>query len=143
MQTSLFYHGIMGLGTDMLDIRRLERLFLRHPQRAMERLFTPSEQAYAQKQSRPIMAFAKRFAAKEAFVKALGRGIGRIGWRDMEVWNDELGKPALKLSPSLQAQLACLGTFETFLSLTDEWPYAQATVLIAKTYAQSPTQRAR
>lgn len=125
-------HVIIGLGTDLFDVRRLERVFKRHPQRTLDRLFTPNEQTYAQRQLRPILAFGKRFAAKEAFVKALGWGIGRISWRDVEVQNDSLGKPFLKLSPSLEATLNFLGHLELFLSLTDEWPYAQATVLIAQ-----------
>lgn len=127
---------IVGVGTDLVDIRRIERMFSLYPERFERRIFTDKEQALVRERSdvsghKARMArYAKYFAAKEAAYKALGVGRGSgIGWHDFEVGYHETGQPRLRLS--LGAQRVVGNAASVHLSLSDEYPYAQAFVVIS------------
>jgi holo-[acyl-carrier protein] synthase len=129
---------IIGTGIDLLDVRRLEKLMDQYGERFKSRYFTDIEIETAEerkKSGNEVMAFAKRFAAKEACVKALGTGfIDGITMRDIEVSNDALGKPSLALKDKALKRLEAITPAGKspilHLSLTDEPPYAQAQVII-------------
>jgi len=129
---------ILGTGIDLLDVRRIEKLMDQFGERFETRYFTAQEIKTAslrEKAGTKIMAFAKRFAAKEACAKALGTGfIDGIYMSDIEVTNDALGKPSLELSGGALKRLEDItpdGKKPVIhLSLTDEPPYAQAQVII-------------
>lgn len=134
---------ILGIGNDMCDITRIEKSIARFGEAFEKRVFTSGEQAKARRRAgggnRNGMAstYAKRFAAKEAFGKALGTGVGSGGgiyWRDIEVVNLPSGKPTLRLAGGALAALEYLTPegYEAIihLSLVDEYPMAQAFVII-------------
>src|ERR1700722_18714965 len=88
-----------GLGNDIIEIERVRQSIERHGQHFLNRLFTQREQDYCYRFKDPVPHFAGRFAAKEAIVKALGTGIGNaIAWHEVEILNDEEGKPVVHLS---------------------------------------------
>ncbi len=127
---------ILGIGMDIVDIRRIERTLERHGDRFRERLFTATEVARAERRAGAAATYAKRFAAKEACAKALGTGM-RLGvfWRDMGVVNLASGQPTLHLTGGALRRLQTI-TPEGFeaqisLSITDEGPLAQAFVIIS------------
>ncbi|MEL6111686.1 MAG: holo-ACP synthase [Pseudomonadota bacterium] len=126
---------IIGIGNDIIDIRRIEKTLTRHGDRFVQRLFTPIEQAKSDRRHLRAASYAKRFAAKEACAKALGTGIARgVFWRDMGVVNLPGGKPTLALTGGAHDRLAAL-TPEGFaaaihLTITDDFPTAQAIVII-------------
>lgn len=126
---------IIGIGSDIIDIRRIERSVERFGERFLNRVFTPGERAKAESRRRRVDTYAKRFAAKEACSKALGTGIYRgVTWQQMEVINLKGGKPTLKLSAAAAERLESL-TPAGFLphihiTLTDDHPWAQAFVVI-------------
>ncbi len=123
---------ILGIGHDVVDIRRIEALLQKNDAGFVKRVFTLQEQAYAKAQPFPAYAYAKRFAAKEAFAKALGHGIrSPLFWTDMDVIKDPLGKPSIILAAAKEHFFfAQLGAFKSFLSLSDEPPYAHAFVIL-------------
>jgi holo-[acyl-carrier protein] synthase len=126
---------IIGLGNDLTDIRRIEKSINRFEGRFMKRVFTDGEITYAKSKGNKASNFAKRFAAKEACSKALGTGFAEgVYWKDMEVVNDSLGKPCLKLSGGALERLKSLTPSgmeaQIDLSLTDEYPLAQAIVIL-------------
>lgn len=126
---------IIGLGLDLCDIRRIEHMLEKHGERFPRRCFTPVERAKADGRKARAATYAKRFAAKEACAKALGCGIGQgVSWRDMGVVNDAFGRPSLELTGAAAERIARL-TPEGFearvhLTMTDEYPLAQAQVMI-------------
>ena len=127
---------ILGVGTDLTDIRRIEAGLARFGERFVSRLFTMNEQAQAQqkKGQQQVARYAKYFAAKEATIKALGGSNGQgFSWHDFEVGYTS-GAPVLKLQGealrSLMKRLTKGQTPHLHLSLTDEYPYAQAFVVI-------------
>lgn len=128
---------IVGMGVDLCDIRRIERVLARHGERFIERVFTPIERAKAASRTEALRAgtLAKRFAAKEACSKALGTGF-RLGvfHSDMGVVNGPGGKPTMQLTGGALARLRTLApagmTPVLHLTMTDEYPYAFAQVLI-------------
>lgn len=131
---------ILGIGSDIIDIRRVARVMERHGERFLARIFTDTERARAERRaSRPevrVATYAKRFAAKEACSKALGTGLRRgVWWRDMGVVNLAGGRPTVELTGGALARLREL-TPEGFdaridLTITDDWPIAQAFVIIS------------
>lgn len=130
---STAFSSILGIGVDLVDSRRLEKVWLRYPLAFPQRIFTAQERAYAQAQKTPLLCYAKRFAAKEAFAKATGLGIGPIiGWQDVEVVSQPGGQPSLRLSPRCQRTLEDRWgrSLCAMVSLSDEAPYAQALVIL-------------
>jgi holo-[acyl-carrier protein] synthase len=127
---------IIGLGSDLCDVRRIEKVLERHGERFLARIFTPVERAKADRRANRAETYAKRFAAKEACAKALGTGLRRgVFWRDMGVVNLPGGRPTMKLTGGALARLqaitpaGCEARIE--VSLTDEGPTAQAIVIIS------------
>jgi holo-[acyl-carrier protein] synthase len=127
---------ILGIGSDLIDIRRIEDVLARHGERFITRVFTPVEQAKAERRQQRVATYAKRFAAKEACAKALGTGMRKgVFWRDMGVINLPGGRPTLQLTGGALARLATMTpagyTARIDLTITDEWPLAQAFVIIS------------
>ena len=127
---------ILGIGSDLIDIRRVEKVVARHGERFLSRIFTDVERAKAERRARSIDTYAKRFAAKEACSKALGTGMrGGVWWRDMGVVNLPGGRPTLKLTGGALKRLESLlppgHEARIDLSITDEYPMAQAFVIIS------------
>ena len=127
---------ILGLGSDIVDIRRIAAALERHGARFVERLFTPVERAKCEGRAARAAGYARRFAAKEACAKALGTGLrAGVFWRDMGVVNLPSGRPTMVLTGGAQARLAALvpaGLFSRIdVTLTDDEPYAQAIVIIS------------
>jgi holo-[acyl-carrier protein] synthase len=126
---------IIGLGSDLSDIRRIEKTLARHGERFTQRVFTDIERSRSERKNDRAASYAKRFAAKEACAKALGTGMRRgVFWRDMGVVNLRSGQPTLALTGGAQARLMEMtppGHRPVIhLSLTDDHPYAQAFVII-------------
>jgi len=126
---------IIGLGSDICDVRRIEDVLARHGERFVNRIFTPTERAKAESRVRRADTYAKRFAAKEACAKALGTGFRRgVFWRDMGVVNLSSGRPTMQLTGGALAQLQSITpaghTARIDVSLTDDGPIAQAIVII-------------
>jgi holo-[acyl-carrier protein] synthase len=131
---------ILGIGSDLIDITRIEKVMARHGERFLDRIFTPAERAKAErraKNARMVTAtYAKRFAAKEACSKALGTGIRQgVWWRDMGVVNLPGGRPSMNLTGGALKRLTAMtppGFMARIdLSITDDWPLAQAFVVIS------------
>ena len=127
---------ILGVGTDLIDIRRIERTLERFGERFVTRVFTTAEQVRAERRSDRAAAYAKRYAAKEACAKALGTGFRQgVYWRDIAVDNRPSGQPLLQLSGGAAARLAALtpaGMIARIdVSLTDEPPFGHAVVIIS------------
>ena len=126
---------MIGLGSDILDIRRIEKTLLRFGDRFKKRIFTELEIKRCEKRKLSVECFAKRFAAKEAAAKALGTGFRKgVYWRDLEVINLPSGKPSMNFHGESQKHLDSLMPKNSVpsinLSITDEFPYAQAIVTI-------------
>lgn len=126
---------IVGIGSDLIDIRRVEQSLERFGERFIKRCFTEIEQAKSERRKNRAASYAKRFAAKEACSKALGTGLAHgVFWRDMGVVNLPGGKPTMKLTGGAAEKLAELlpPGHDAFihLTITDEHPYAQAFVII-------------
>ncbi len=126
---------IVGIGSDLIDIRRIEKALERHGDRFRNRVFTEIEQKRPDGRQQRAASYAKRFAAKEACAKALGTGIARgVFWRDMGVVNAPSGKPTMHLTDGAAKQLQRLlppGTRAAIhLTITDDFPLAQAFVII-------------
>jgi len=126
---------IVGLGSDLSDIRRIQESLDRFGDRFKQRIFTDLERARSDRKADPAASYAKRFAAKEACAKALGTGMSRgVFWRDMGVINLRSGQPTMALTGGAAERLkemTPLGMkMVIHLTLTDDHPYAQAFVII-------------
>jgi holo-[acyl-carrier protein] synthase len=126
---------IVGIGSDLSDIRRIQASLDRFGQRFTHRIFTEIERARSERKPDAASSYAKRFAAKEACAKALGTGMRRgVFWRDMGVVNMRSGQPTMALTGGAATRLAEITpaghTAVIHLSLTDDHPYAQAFVII-------------
>ena len=122
---------IYGIGVDLVQIHRMSRVLERWGDRFMKRVFTPGEIELCLKRAFPPSAFALRFAAKEAFAKAMGLGMtGGMIWRDIEVFHDPRGKPGLKVQGKSARTCDETGITDIHLSLTDEKEYAIAMVVL-------------
>ena len=127
---------IIGLGSDLCDIRRIEKTLARFGDRFVQRLFTETEQTKSDRRKDRAASYAKRFAAKEACAKALGTGVPRRGvhWRDMGVVNLRSGAPTMALTGGAADRLAQIIPAgyvpRIHVTLTDDHPYAQAFVII-------------
>ena len=127
---------ILGLGSDLIDIRRIEKTLERHGPRFIARIFTEIEQAKSERRAARPASYAKRFAAKEACSKALGTGLSQgVFRRDMGVVNLPSGKPTMKLTggalKKLNSMIPSGHKAQIDLSITDEYPLAQAIVIIS------------
>lgn len=126
---------IIGIGSDLCDIRRIEKSIARFGDRFVQRIFTAEEQRRSDRRANRAASYAKRFAAKEACCKALGTGI-RFGifWRDMGVVNLPGGQPTMVLTGAALERLASLTPpgheAKLHLTITDDYPLAQAFVVI-------------
>ncbi len=118
---------IFGIGIDVVEVERIEMAIARQGEPFLRKLFTASEREYCEKQARPALHFAARFAAKEAVSKALGTGIGgRAGWLDLEVVREESGAPKMLFHGAAAEFLASAGVAEVQVSLTHARDYAAA-----------------
>ena len=131
---------IIGIGSDLIDIRRVAKVIERHGERFIDRIFTEAERSRAARRAANdkmlVATYAKRFAAKEACSKALGTGIRQgVWWRDMGVVNLPGGRPSMTLTGGALARLAALTPpgheARIDLTITDDWPMAQAFVIIS------------
>ena len=126
---------ILGIGTDLCDIRRIEKTLERFGNRFLHRLFSQSERAKALRRANPAASLAQSFAAKEACAKALGTGFRHgVFWRDMVVSNLPTGQPYMKITGGALARMQKLTpagmTSQAFVSQSDEYPMANAIVII-------------
>lgn len=129
---------ILGIGSDLIDIRRIEKSLERYGERFVQRIFTEVEQAKSERRKQRGASYAKRFAAKEACSKALGCGIADgVFWRDMGVVNLPGGKPTMHLTGGAAARLERMVPPRhhavIHLTITDDFPLAQAFVIIEAT----------
>ena len=127
---------ILGIGSDLIDIRRIEETIARHGERFLGRIYTAEERARAERRADRAATYAKRFAAKEACAKALGTGMrAGVFWRDMGVVNRASGAPTLELTGGARRRLAAITPpgleARIDLTITDDWPMAQAMVVIS------------
>ena len=127
---------ILGIGTDIIDIRRIELTLERFGDRFLQRVFTDVEQRKSEKRMNRVESYAKRFAAKEACSKALGTGFRQgVFWRDMGVINLKGGKPTIVLTGGAANRLVMMTPkgmiTKVDLSMTDEPPIAEASVIIS------------
>lgn len=134
---------IIGLGSDLIDIRRIERTLERHGPRFVARLFTGIERAKSDRRAQRAASYAKRFAAKEACAKALGTGMsGGVFWKDMGVVNLPGGKPTMHLTNGAASRLAEMlpagHKAAIHLTITDDFPLAMAFVVIEALPAEQP-----
>tara|TARA_B100001123_G_scaffold162650_1_gene187480 strand:+ start:606 stop:1001 length:396 start_codon:yes stop_codon:yes gene_type:complete len=126
---------IFGIGTDIVNIKRIEQSIKRRKFSFKNKIFSKKEISYCEKKKNPGSYYAKRFAAKEAFSKALGTGIRKdINLKNIEVSNNVYGKPSIylkgKLPNFLRKKIKCK-KYYIYLSLSDDKPWAQATVIIS------------
>jgi holo-[acyl-carrier protein] synthase len=120
---------IYGIGIDLVEIQRMERALKRWGARFERRVFSDREIAYCRKHARAHVHYAGRFAAKEAFIKSLG-GLRGLTMKDMEVLNDEAGKPAFALNTAVRRALEDRGIRHVALSVTHTDHYASALVIM-------------
>ena len=134
---------ILGIGSDITDVRRIAKVLDRHGDRFIDRIFTPIERAKAEKRRNRVETYAKRFAAKEACAKALGTGLrAGVWWRDMGVVNLPSGRPTLELTGGARRRLDAItpAGYEARidLTITDEGPMAHAFVVISANAVPAP-----
>ena len=126
---------IFGIGTDIVNIKRMEHSLKKHGFSFKNRIFSKKEISYCEKKKNSSSFYAKRFAAKEAFTKALGTGIRKgVNLKNIEITNNVYGKPLIRLKGNLSRYLKKRiksSKYDIHLSLSDDKPWAQATVLIS------------
>jgi holo-[acyl-carrier protein] synthase len=116
---------LIGIGVDLVEVDRMRRTLARTPA-LVERLFTDAERAYCERRRDPTERFAARFAAKEAVMKALGVGLGAVGWHEVEVVRAESGRPSLALSGRAADLAAELGVVRWHLTMSHTTRVAEA-----------------
>ena len=136
---------IIGIGSDLIDMRRVEKTLERYGNRFVQRVFTETEQRKSEGRRLRAASYAKRFAAKEACAKALGTGLrAGVFWRDMGVVNLRSGKPTMALTGGAAARLAAImppaHRAVIHLTITDDFPLAQAFVVIEAILDAKPPQ---
>jgi holo-[acyl-carrier protein] synthase len=128
--------AILGTGIDIVENYRLKEILLKKKSNFKKKIFTINEVAYCEKKSDSISCYAKRFAAKEAFVKALGIGFRKnINFKNIEIVNDTYGKPYISVNKIIANKIKTLfkvKKFNVFLSISDEEKYSIASVIITK-----------
>jgi len=127
---------IFGIGTDLVEVERIKKELASHGEKFIDMLFTESERTYctrAENLSIQAQCFAARFAAKEAFLKALGSGLrGGLKWKDVEVLNNELGKPEIRMQNTAQEICENAGINNVHVSLSHTKESAIAVVILEK-----------
>ncbi len=124
---------IAGIGTDLCDVARIQRALERHGERFAEKILVAAEMERFRRHRRPAAYLAKRFAAKEAFSKAMGTGIRHpVNWHNVSVENERSGRPVLRFSEPLAELLRSRGIVAAHLSITDEIGMASAYVILEK-----------
>lgn len=124
---------MIRIGTDILEIARLEAVLERQGQRFVDRILTPDERAEYAASATPVRLLAKRFAAKEAIAKALGTGIGRgVSWQHMQINHDDMGAPCVRLTQGALEIAQAHGTPSVALSLADEQRYVVAFAVLSQ-----------
>ena len=134
---------ILGIGNDLIDIRRIEKTIQKHGERFLSRVYTDIERAKSDRRAQRAASYAKRFAAKEACAKALGTGLNHgVYWRDMGVVNLPGGKPTMRLTGGALKRLEKITPAghqpQIDLTITDDFPLAQAIVIISAEPNASP-----
>ena len=137
---------ILGVGNDIIDIRRIEQTIERYGDRFLARVFTATERQKSDRRHARAASYAKRFAAKEACAKALGTGLRNgVYWRDMGVVNLRSGRPTMVLTGGAAEQLRritpCGSEAHIHITLTDDFPLAQAMVVISAVPSRTPPSR--
>jgi len=123
---------VIGIGTDILEIKRIDEVLSRLGDRFVRRILTEQEQAEYRDSGQPARLLAKRFAAKEAIAKALGTGIGRgVSWQDMQVEHNDSGAPLVRLSGGALEVVQRRGGSRVELSLADEQDYVVAFAVLS------------
>ena len=126
---------IFGIGTDIINIKRMEKSIKKNGDNFINKIFSQKEILYCKKKKNPFAFYAKRFAAKEALSKALGTGIRKgIKFKNIEITNDDFGKPSIELKGTTATFLKKkikTKNYSIHLSLSDDIPWAQATVIIS------------
>ena len=127
---------ILGIGNDLIDIRRIDKTIEKHGERFLSRVYTDIERAKSDRRAQRAASYAKRFAAKEACAKALGTGLNQgVYWRDMGVVNLPGGKPTMRLTVGALKRLEKITPAghlaQIDLTITDDFPLAQAIVIIS------------
>jgi holo-[acyl-carrier protein] synthase len=121
---------IIAHGIDLVDFPRIEQMIARHGERFLDRVFTAAEQTYARANRNSVEKYAGRFAAKEAVLKLVGTGWrGRIAWTDIEVTNDDAGRPEVRLSGEVKEVAERLGIRQISLSITHTANFAIASAV--------------
>jgi holo-[acyl-carrier protein] synthase len=139
---------ILGLGSDLIDIRRIEKTIKKHGERFLNRVYTEIERAKSDHRAQRAASYAKRFAAKEACAKALGTGLNQgVYWRDMGVVNLPGGKPTMRLTGGALKRLEKITPAghqpQIDLTITDDFPLAQAIVIISAVPKPQPQDEIR
>lgn len=129
---------ILGIGNDLVDCRRIEKAIARFGSRFVNRVFTPQEQFRMNQRVDQVAGYAKLFAMKEAILKALGTGLASgVGWHDVEIFRELNQAPRAELSGAainmVNAQMPEGFTAHVHISVSDEWPYAQAFAILSAT----------
>ncbi|KPL10500.1 hypothetical protein AMJ85_05630 [candidate division BRC1 bacterium SM23_51] len=133
---------IVGIGIDLIEVARMERAISRHPERLIQRVFTETEQRECQGHIRPAMQYAARFAAKEAFLKAVGLGLrDGMRWRDVGVVHAPSGKPSLAVQGRAAERMRELGADRALVSLTHTDSHACSVVILEDSSALPAARR--
>lgn len=126
---------ILGIGTDIVNNSRIENLLKKKNMNFLNKVFSNNEINLSKKRKNSILTLSKRFAAKEAFIKALGTGLRKgINFKDIEIVNDNQGKPSINLkgqTKDIVKKIVKKKNFKIFLSVSDDYPWSVANVIIA------------
>lgn len=124
---------IIGTGVDIVEVSRIKNATLKWKEDFLRKIFTDKELEYSKHRSTSYQHLAARFAAKEAVLKALGNGMtNRVEWRDIEVWNEESGKPNVRLSGEVDRLSKRMGVSDIIISISHTRTYAIANVILVK-----------
>lgn len=122
---------IYGIGTDLVEVKRIEKIIQRWGERFTEKVFSPNEIDYCTRKAYPAIHYAARFAAKESFLKSLGIGLGMgVSLKDIEVINDAKGNPQLKMNERIREVLDTHGITSVHISMTHTSEHAYAVVIL-------------
>ena len=125
--------SIFGIGTDLVNINRVQRLYNKYGQKFVDRILLPEEKELLQSYANPVKFLANRFAGKEAAAKALGTGFSQsVNWKDIGVTKQPSGQPKLIFSKKIKALIAEKEILSAHISLTDDHPWAAAFVVLEK-----------